>query len=365
VREDPEREGLLYAGTEYGLYISFDDGAHWQSLQQNLPVTPVTDIKVHQDDLALSTMGRGFWIMDDLGPLRQLTDRVAAAEFHFFQPADAYRMRYSSFDRAPADPEYRPIGVFVDYYLSEEVDGDMALEIVAADGAVIRRFASGEGDAEADEQVEPGMGWVPLPAGAGDRRLPDGPGMHRFVWDLRHPGPWSENGERGDRGAPLAAPGSYEARLSVGGETVSRTFQILIDPRVEVDGVTASDLIAQEELNLRIRDALSVARRAAQRIDDLRQVLEERTGDSDGDAPGAEELKALHEALVSDGSIQYPQRMLIDQIQYLYGMTTSADQRPGADAYERIETLEAELEEITIQLQRLVETGRADVEEGR
>ena len=371
VREDPEREGLLYAGTDYGLYVSFDDGAHWQSFQQNLPVTPITDIKVHQDDLTLSTMGRGFWIMDDLGPLRQLDERVAESEVHFFQPEDAFRMRYSSFGRGPADPEYRPVGAFIDYYLAKEIEGDMTLEIVGADGIVIRRFSSVGRDAEADEQVEPGMGWVPFPGGGGASRLPASPGMHRFVWDLRHPGPWSaepQRGGRGGRGGPMVAPDAYKARLTVGDRTHERTFHVLIDPRVQEDGVTRADLIAQEELNLRIRDVLSEARRTAHRIEELRETLKEQIeGTEEGSALAGEarsvdeELKNLQDALVTDGSITYPQRMLIDQIEYLYGMTTSADQPPGADAYQRIETLGAELNEFAAQLESLVQTRLSDL----
>jgi photosystem II stability/assembly factor-like uncharacterized protein len=114
VREDPDREGLLYAGTEFGMFISFDDGTHWQPFQLNLPVTPVTDIKVYRQDLVLSTMGRSFWIIHDISPLHELDRRVVSAQAHMFQPRDAYRMRYSSFGRGPADPEYPPAGAVID-----------------------------------------------------------------------------------------------------------------------------------------------------------------------------------------------------------------------------------------------------------
>jgi photosystem II stability/assembly factor-like uncharacterized protein len=362
VREDPEREGLLYAGTEYGMYVSFDDGEHWQSLQQDLPVTPITDIKVHQDDLTLSTMGRGFWIMDDLGPLRQLDDRIAESHVHFFQPEDAHRLRYSSSSRAPADPEYRPVGAFVDYYLAEAVDDDMTLEIISEDGAIVRTFSGAGRDADAERPEEPGMGWVPFPSGSATNRLPTTAGMHRFVWDLRHPGPWSGESGRGGRGGPMVAPGTYTARLKVVGRTQERRFNVLIDPRVLQDGVTRADLLAQEELNLRVRDALSRARRTAQRIEELRGTLNERLNSLEegsvqaGEARSVdEEMKRIQDALVSDRSITYPQRMLVDQIQYLYGMTTSADHAPGADAYQRIETLEGELEELIDRLESLIE----------
>ena len=342
VREDPERPGLLYAGTEFGVFVSFDDGVHWQSLQQDLPATPVTDLKIHRGDLVLSTMGRGFWIMDDLGPLRQLDETIANSELHLFQPADAYRMRYSTRRRTPpdpADPEYRPVGAFIDYYLAEDVDTEVTIEIVDGDGSMVRSFSSQASEIEAAESTEAGMGAVPLPADAGVRRVAATKGMHRFVWDLQHVGPWNADPERTRRGGPMAAPGTYEARLTVGSRTLTRTFRVLIDPRVAADGVTDADLLMQETLSLRIRDALSDARRTAHDIEEM---------GSDGDV-----LEGLHAALVTDPEVFYAPKMLIDQLQYLYGMTTSADQRPGADALQRIETLEIELSVITARLREL------------
>ena len=336
IREDPERLGLLYAGTDFGVFVSFDDGGHWQSLQQNLPVTPITDLKIHRGDLVLSTMGRGFWIMDDLAPLRQLDETIADSDIYLFQPADAYRMRYSTRRRAPTDPEYRSVGAFIDYYLAEDFDSEITLEIRDSAGDVVRRFSSHAEEVEAPESTDYGMGAVPQPTGAGVRPLATTQGMHRFVWDLRHVGPWGADRDRGGRGAPLVAPGTYETRLTAGDRTFSRTFSVLIDPRVAADGVTEADLRAQERLSLRVRDALSAARRMAHDIESL---------EADSDV-----LASLHAALVTDPEVFYAEKMLIDQLQYLYGMTTSADQRPGADALERIETLEAELDSIHARL---------------
>jgi hypothetical protein len=379
VREDPVREGLLYAGTEAGVYVSFDDGAHWQSLTLNLPATPVTDLKLHGEDLVLSTMGRGFWILDDLSPLREVDGDVAAADVYLFQPADAYRMRYSTRRAGPADPEWRPAGVLIDYYLAKGADGRANLEIVGDGGIVIRRFTSrGGGGAAADTASAgtPSAGMTsadttmagaaganrlatPGP-GAGTSPLPTSPGMHRFVWELRHVGPWSADSSRTGRGGPLVAAGEYTARLTVGGRTLTRTFRVLMDPRVEAAGVTESDVLAQEALNLRIRDALSRARRAARRVEGLREELTKRI---DGAPAGSEarrraeslrnEADAIDSALVSDPDVHYPETMLIDQIEYLYGMTTSADQRPGGDAGERLETLVGRLEELEGRIDRL------------
>jgi hypothetical protein len=361
VREDPEREGLLYVGTGLGMYISFDNGAHWQSLQQNLPVTPITDIRVHGDDLVLSTMGRGFWIMDDIGPLRQLSRRIADARIHLFQPADAYRMRYRAGGGAPADPDYRPVGAFIDYYLGKVV-GEVTLEIVSDGGDVVRRYSSRA--ASAEEREEPGGEQEGGEASGEDDRerwgLRTSAGMHRFLWDLEHPAPWVAEGEGSRVRGPMVAPGRYEARLSVDGETVSRGFRVLIDPRVAASGVSESDLLAQERLNLRIRDALSGARRTASRVEELGEALEERSeAVEEGSAVGSEtralldDVRAVHQALVSNRDIAYPETMLIDQLDYLYGMTTTADQRPGEDALQRTEVLEKELEGVVADAKRL------------
>jgi hypothetical protein len=270
-------------------------------------------------------------------------------------------MRYSTDRDTPAEPEYRPIGAFIDYYLANDVDGVVTLEIVGEDGSAIRSFSSEDSLAESGETVEPGMGAVPIPSDASTRVLPATSGMHRFVWNLRHVRPWGGDPQRDRLGGPLVAPGTYEARLTADGQTFTRMFRVLIDPRVEADGVTRSDLLAQEELNLRIRDLLGEARRSADRIEDLREELNGRieaaeAADRDvGEAREvASELKDLHEALVSDPKVFYPQRMLIDQLEYLYGMTTSADQRPGADAFQRIETLDAELDELITRLNNIV-----------
>ena len=145
MREDPSQEGLLYAGTEFGIFVSFDNGAHWQSLQKNLPSTPVTDIRVHRKDLVLSTMGRAFWIMDNLTPLHQLALRhqmVMTTEAYLFQPREAYRMRYAPTDALPGRPEYPPPGAQIDYYLAGEPSSDVTIEITDGKGATVRTLTS-------------------------------------------------------------------------------------------------------------------------------------------------------------------------------------------------------------------------------
>ena len=352
VREDPDREGLLYAGTEFGLFVSFDDGAHWQPLQQNLPVTPVTDIKLYRRDLVLSTMGRSFWILDNVTPLHQLSEQVAQADVHLFTPRDAYRMRYRTRSfrvRSPSDPEYPEAGAMIDYYLAEEPEGDITLEILGADGVLVRRFTSA--GARGGRQPGPSMamgffGDGPPP------RLEKGAGMHRFIWDLRYPGAWDpDRGAPGGRG-PMVVPGTYQARLTVDGASLTQSFRVYIDPRVAEDGVTQEHLQEQLALNLKVREAWSLARKAAVRVDSLLAGMARAGGQGTDVGAAREELAALRAALVTH-EVRYSQPMLIDQLEYLFGMTTRADQQPGRDAYTRYEQLRGELAEIQQALQRI------------
>jgi photosystem II stability/assembly factor-like uncharacterized protein len=343
VREDPDREGLLYVGTEFGMFVSFDDGATWQPLQQNLPVTPVTDIKVYRGDLVLSTMGRSFWVLDNLSPLRQLNPAVAQADHHLFQPRAAYRMRYRSRgygEPRPEEPEYATPGVMIDYYLAEEAESGLTLEILDAGGAVVRSFTSAP---SRDAQRTPGMGAPPRQATGMDTEA----GMHRFIWDLRHAGAWDPRTDAPGRGGPLATPGFYRARLTVGGWSADAPFAVLIDPRVAADGIWQSDLDQQLALSLAVRDAISDARRAVVRLDSARAVVELEIDNADDEAVAAlrqhdERLAALRAALVTaDGRYQQP--MLIDQLEYLYEMLDRADQRPGEEAERRFSMLHGEL----------------------
>ena len=182
---DPDREGLLYAGTEFGMFISFDDGVRWQPFQLDLPVTPVTDIKIVEQDLVLSTMGRGFWILDDLTPLYEVSVAVAEADAHLFAVRDAYRRPTVGFGSGPAAPQYSPVGAYIDYTLREEVE-TVRLDILDPTGVVIRTFSNTVPDE--DETLPECCDWR-LEA-ASTARLPAEAGAHRFVWDLRLPGPW-------------------------------------------------------------------------------------------------------------------------------------------------------------------------------
>jgi photosystem II stability/assembly factor-like uncharacterized protein len=260
VREDPRRPGLLFAGTELGVYASFDDGAHWQPLMPGMPVTPVTDATVHGDDLVVSTNGRGFWILDDIAPLRELAagaPAIARQPAHLFAPARALRTAYNVFpDKRRPVGDNPPQGAVFDYWLAAEPRGDVTIEITDAKGAVVRRLSSAAPDRGPDQPPE----WVDLV------RTPDQlgkqAGMNRFVWDLR----WSEPTQI--PGAfyqglppwgPLALPGSYTVKLTVDGKSQTAPLAIYNDPRSKASD---EDLRASFELQVKTRaliDALHVA----------------------------------------------------------------------------------------------------------
>ncbi|MGH7444727.1 MAG: WD40/YVTN/BNR-like repeat-containing protein, partial [Longimicrobiales bacterium] len=206
VREDTQRPGLLYGGTEFGMYVSFDDGAHWQSLQLNLPHVPVSDLQVHAGDLVMATMGRGFYVLDDLAPLRQATAQLAAGAPHLYSPMTSHRMRYRGRIGDASEAQYIQAGAILDYVLPSADGGAAALEIVNSAGEVIRRIESASGTGE---RTEAGQGmqatqWVRT----GTARLPAEAGHNRYVWDLTLPGPIGSDGQPG-RGGPMIVPASY------------------------------------------------------------------------------------------------------------------------------------------------------------
>ncbi len=339
VREDPDREGLLYAGTDFGLFISFDDGLHWQSFQLDLPVTPVTDIKVHRQDLVLSTMGRSFWILDDLTRLHQLTDEIVDTDRHFFRPRDTYRFRGGGGRGSATDPEYPLSGVRLDYFLASAEEG-IKLEILDSSGSVIREIKVDTGEDE--ERQAQGMRG---PVSFGGRRagLSGKAGMHRFIWDMRHTGALDQEGDPG-RG-PLAVPGTYQAKLTAGDWSETRSFEVLVDPRVAADGVTKSDLEAQLAFNLMLRGTMTDANQTMARVEKIRKSIADLVKQENVVALEIEEgLDRVTAAMETDKTDSYPPPMLLSMIDYLSEMTSRADQRPGQDAYVRFEQLREELD---------------------
>ena len=359
VRADPVRRGLLYAGTELGAYVSFDDGASWSSLQLDLPIVPVTDMAVRDGDLIVATQGRGYWILDDLSPLRQLDLEAEPGIVTLFEPRPSHRlgMRRSS---NPGDAGTNPYpGVLFSYVLPEGLDPEatIQLEVLEADGTLVRTFEpkTPEGE-EAD----------PLPKHVTDdpRRLPTEPGLNRFAWDLRYPGAESFEGRvywNGGTAGPRAVPGDYRARLTVGDGDAAVVrevaFSLLPDPRTSA---TSEDFRAQFEFLVQVRDDVTRTHRAIRRLRVARKQIEavkERFDEEHVELTESadvllDELKAVEETLYQTQAkspqdpLNFPIR-LGDKLAGLLGVAGSGDFAPTRQAREvhafLMEGIEAEL----------------------
>ncbi len=228
VKEDPVRRGLLFAGTELAVYLSFDDGDNWQPLQLNLPPASMRDLAVHGDDLIIATHGRGFWVLDGITALRQIDEKVARSDAFLFKPADVVRIPPGSDFGTPLpkdEPfaENPPFGAPIDYYLKAAASGPVALEILDSEGRTVRRYSSADRTAQRDPNSFniPAV-WVPVPP-----QLSAAPGMHRWIWDLR-----PANAGGGGRGAfQLVQPGTYTVRLTVGSNSFAQQLIVKPDPR--------------------------------------------------------------------------------------------------------------------------------------
>lgn len=286
VREDPVRKGLLFAGTETAVWVSFDDGDHWQSLQLNLPHTSMRDLAIHDDDLIVATHGRSFWILDDISPLRELNPTFAGSETagpRLFKPAPAYRVRRDTNTDTPlpADEpagENPPDGAIIDYLLPTSISGPVTLEIFDAQSKLVRRYSSADEPEQTKEELEKQL--IPLYWLRPRQVLPAEPGMHRWIWDLRYAPPTSteheypiaavpHNTPRGPLG-PLVLPGTYSVRLSAGGHTEKAELNVKIDPRVKATMAELQNEF-QEEMELaaavtRSSDAVMQARSLREQI---------------------------------------------------------------------------------------------------
>ena len=285
VREDPKKQGLLYAGTEKHVYLSFDGGANWQSLQLNLPVTSMRDIDVHGDDLVLATFGRGFWILDDVTALRQLHKGAAQSAATLFRPAVAYRVRPGGFLSTPFpkdEPQASnpPNGALIDYYLKADAPAPVTLELIDAQGQSVRRFSSADTPPKVDLQTMPiSPEWTPTEVMLSNRA-----GMHRFVWNLKHALPKALAGNgmyRFMNGDGLwALPGQYTVKLTVAGKSYSQPLEIKEDPRISI---SRAALQAQYDLGKRIESErlkiAAVSAQAAKQRVQLSRVRDKASGD--------------------------------------------------------------------------------------
>jgi hypothetical protein len=261
VREDPKRKGLLFAGTETGVYVSFNDGQQWQPLQLNLPTTPIHDLIVKNDDLAVATHGRSFWVLDDITPLRQITEETASSDMLLYQPETAVRLHYpEEVDKRRPVGDNPPAGAVIDYYFAAEPKGEVKLEIYDDRGKLVRSVSSvekkeeGEQPPEWPDQVKP-VNTIPAKAG-----------MNRFAWDLRYEAPvkipnsfYSSTGPIG----PLVLPGKYEVRLVANGKTLKQPLEVRLDPRIKV---SSADLQKEFDLAWKVYESTNQLHTAVNQI---------------------------------------------------------------------------------------------------
>lgn len=278
VREDPKKKEMLYAGTELGVYVSFDSGAHWQPLQLNLPQSPVHDLVVKDDDLVAATHGRSFWVLDNITPLRQVNAQSTNGDFILYQPETALRLHYpEEFDKRQPVGDNPPAGAMIDYYLKSAPKDEVTMDILDAQGKVVRHLSNkekkeGEQPPEWPDRVER------------VKTIPAKEGMNRFAWDLRYNDPvqipgafYSGNGPKG----PLALPGDYQVKLTVAGKSQTAPLKLVIDPRTKG---SEPALQKQFALSAQVTDRISQLHQAVNEIRDIKaqiKTLHFRFGDDD------------------------------------------------------------------------------------
>jgi photosystem II stability/assembly factor-like uncharacterized protein len=387
IREDPGRPGLLYAGTETGVYVSFDDGAAWQSLRLNLPAVPVYDLAVKDADLVAATHGRSFWILDDLTPLHQRADEptdVAARLFtprtthHLVAPIHAgnptgpgknymvalgYPATFTEATPAPGETvrtfldagSNPPNGVVVTYSLKDEPAGEVTLRFLDGAGRLVREFSSA-----APPSAGSGNGAPPRASGPVEPRAPKSRGLNRFVWNLRHA---SARGVPGDvltersLSGPVVAPGRYRVELVVGGQTLGAAFEVRKDPRV---AATAAELESGCAFLLRVRDKLSEAHDAVNQLRDLRKQVEDWVRRAAGHAAAAEvadaaravaeKMRPIEQELIEPLATAEPDRLqfparLNAKLAALQSVVSTADHPPTRQAVEVFEELAARVDQ--------------------
>ena len=407
IREDPNRRGLLYAGTETGLYVSFDDGANWQPFQGNLPVCPIHDVIVKGTDLVAATHGRSFWILDDLSPLHQMQDDIAGETAHLYQPRPAKRFRtygrfgepslpYKSYGRAGGmvvtnyqkqeetgeiDMQFvdagknPPDGVIVHYWLKDAPKDKVTLTFRDKQGNQVRRFESEPVETEqAEGDVTTGEGYeaedTAEDAPTESLKVSTKPGANRFVWNMRYANATDIDKETTPDTAapvqpdillgPVAVPGTYSVELAVDGQKLTQEFKIEADPRV---AGSAKDLQAQLDLLLQIRDKVSQSHATINRLRAIRTQAEDwgkRSDSQDVKAASralAGKLSEIEEFLTqpkSNDPRQFPNG-LADKLAVLAPMIANADVRPPKQYYQVFEKLSGEIDEQIARLQEIVD----------
>lgn len=363
VREDPVKDGIAYAGTEHGLYVTFDGGRRWQSLQLNLPISPVADMRVHRNDLVVATQGRSIWILDDLTPLHQIADVAQGARAHLYRPRDAYRVQMGGGGAGgvEAAPDPAPAGAIIHYYLASP-DSALRLEILDARGTIVRAYSTDTAAAR-----ESG---APVPASTR--------GTNRLIWDLTYTGPrYPKNAVTwGYTGGVKAPPGEYRARLVANGVTMEKAFHVLPDPRLT--HITTADYEEQFRMAIQVRDSINAVTRAIETIRSLKEQAV-RAVEQAGRIERAGEVKPAVDSLtrkltgVEDGLIQSRSQsgqdpirfagQLDNQLAELYGFVTgpsgyiagAGEGRPTRGAAERLADLQLVWAPLRARLQDIVD----------
>jgi photosystem II stability/assembly factor-like uncharacterized protein len=379
VREDPVRKGLLYAGTENAVYVSFDDGDHWNSLQLNLPTASMRDLAVHGNDLVVATFGRGLWVLDDLSPLRQFGPEVTKSDAYFFHPAEAMRWRWDNNQETPLPPEVPtgdnpPDGAILDYYLKTAPAGEITLTINDVQGNVIRRYSSKAELVKNDTPKNVPDYWLAPPA-----VLPAKPGLNRFVWDLHYPDPPAlPYGYFGDKLAyqeftltdhavpgqtpnqipqgPLVVPGTYEAVLNVGGQTYRQTITAKMDPRVKV---SQADLVEQFNLDRKLTQAMTETASCYNEVTAIKKVVAERQKALDHNT-GAKDASDALQSFAKDldaletGTDEAPGFGVLNrEIARLATMVEEGDARPASTVVSAAQDYFASLQKAQTQWQKV------------
>jgi photosystem II stability/assembly factor-like uncharacterized protein len=305
VREDPKRKGLLFAGTERAVYVSFDDGDHWQSLRLNMPATSVRDLTIKDNDLAVATHGRGFWILDDITPLRQVDDKVVASNAFLFTPEPTLRVRWNTNSDTPLPPDTPagqnpPDGAILNYYLKSAAHGAVTLEIVNATGKVVQRYSTGDPVPQLEPDLAIPAYWVRPP-----HPLASNAGCHRFVWDMHYPRvagikseypiaavPWNTAPAPT---SPWIMPGEYKVVLTVDGQKYIQPLTVQMDPRVKTP---VADLQKQFDLSQQVYQDLLALQPVIEKVTAARAQLKSmREKASSADAAKIDEASKELESL--------------------------------------------------------------------
>ena len=319
LREDPKKEGLLFAGTEFGMFVSFDDGNNWQSFQQNLPVTPITDIKIHRNDIVLSTMGRSFWIMDNISYLRTFS----FSDNQILYPIEN-TIRYRNRPLNNNHVSYPQTSVDIDYKILNELVEEIFIKITDLENNVINSYVSSDLNNDDIENYEMSTNEFTYIL---NNNISKKVGVNRFKWDMRHRGSWNKDSRYSYRNGPLVKPGKYKVTITIDGVSFSENLEIISDPRIDLSTEVYEE---QEKILLEIRDFMTEVR-----------LFEDEVSKMLINNPKNKKYLSISKKLNTEKGT-YMQPMLIDQIRYLQSMLRRADQKPGEDAINRLKELKSE-----------------------